>query len=45
MTLPDRLPRTELRGQVPPGNAAAVAVNDAFHDLAVATERAAPPSI
>lgn len=33
--LPHRLPRTELRGKVPAGNAAPVSVNDAFNDLAV----------
>lgn len=38
--LPNRLPRTELRGKIPPGNAASVPVNDAFNDLAVAPERA-----
>ena len=44
MTLPDRLQGPNSAGRSRPGNAAAVPVNDAFHDLAVAPERAAPPS-
>jgi hypothetical protein len=43
--LPNRLPRTELRRKIPPGDAAAVAINDAFNDLAVAPERPPTPPV
>jgi hypothetical protein len=43
--LPNRLPRTELRGKVLLGSAAPVLVNDAFNDLAIAPKRASTPPV
>lgn len=37
--LPNRLPRTELRGKVPLGNPTPVPANDVFNDLAIAPKR------
>lgn len=42
MAFPDRLPGAELlAGQVPPGDAGAVAKNNAFDDLAAVAKRPA----
>lgn len=43
--LPNRLPRTELRRKVPPGNPTPVPVNDAFNDFAIAPERTSTPPV
>lgn len=43
VTLPDRLPRTELSWQVTPRNPGTEPVDDPFKDLTVITERAMTP--